>query len=140
MTDEAERIRRILTAARTLAVVGMSANREKEAHTVPAYLKARGYRVIPVNPNASEILGQKSYARLLDVPEPIDLVLIFRPSADVPPIVAEAIRVGARVVWMQLGIAHEGAADEARRAGLEVVMDRCMRTSHQMLLGGGAIE
>jgi predicted CoA-binding protein len=103
-------------------------------------LKARGYRVIPVNPNASEILGQKSYARLLDVPEPIDLVLIFRPSADVPPIVAEAIRVGARVVWMQLGIAHEGAADEARRAGLEVVMDRCMRTSHQMLLGGGAIE
>jgi predicted CoA-binding protein len=137
VNHEADRILRILNAARTLAVVGMSADPDKEAHTVPAYLMEHGYRVIPVNPNASRILGLKSYARLADVPEPVDLVLIFRPSADVPPVVQDAIRIGARIVWMQLGIAHEQAADAARRAGLEVVMDRCMRTSHWNLLGEG---
>jgi predicted CoA-binding protein len=135
MNDETDQLLRILNSARTLAVVGMSANPEKEAHTVPAYLMKHGYRVIPVNPNASGILGLKSYARLTDVPEPVDLVLIFRPSADVPPIIDEAIRIGARVVWMQLGIAHAEAAEAARRAGLEVVMDRCMRTAHWSLIG-----
>lgn len=137
MNREADRILHILKSAHSLAVVGMSANPDKEAHTVPAYLMEHGYRVIPVNPNAPIILGLKSYAQLADVPEAVDLVLIFRPSGDVPPIVQDAIRIGARFVWMQLGIGHEEAADAARRAGLEVVMDRCMRTSHSNLLGEG---
>ncbi len=135
MTEEIERLREILETANTIAVVGMSANPEKESHTVPAYLIEHGYRVIPVNPNTPKILGRKSYPRLSEVPEPVDVVLIFRPSQDVPPIVDEAIRIGAPTVWMQLGIRHEAAARAARAAGLEVEMDRCMRTAHQQLFG-----
>jgi predicted CoA-binding protein len=138
VNHETDRVLRILKSVHTLAVVGMSTNPDKEAHTVPAYLMEHGYRVIPVNPNAAEILGLKSYTHLGEVPEPVDLVLIFRPSPDVPPIVDEAIRIGARVIWMQLGIAHEQAAEAARRAGLEVVMDRCIRTSHWSLMAGGS--
>jgi len=134
MTEELERLRKILESIRTIAVVGMSTNPEKDSHTVPAYLLEHGYRILPVNPNASEILGRKSYPRLSEVPEPVDAVLVFRPSEDVPPIVDEAIRIGAKTIWMQLGISHETAAQAARAAGLEVVMDRCMRTTHRRLL------
>jgi predicted CoA-binding protein len=133
MSDERGWLRKILQSARTIAVVGMSANPEKESHTVPAYLLERGYRIIPVNPHASEILGRKSYARLSEVPKPVDVVLVFRPSEDVPPIVDDAIRIGAKAVWMQLGISHKAAAQAARAAGLDVVMDRCIRTTHRDL-------
>jgi hypothetical protein len=134
LNNEDARLLRILKTHTTIAVVGMSANPGKDSHTVPAYLVNQGYHVIPVNPNAAEILGRKSYPRLSEVPEPVDLVLIFRPSADVPPIVDEAIRIGAKTVWMQLGISHEAAALSAQRAGLEVVMDDCIRVTHRRLL------
>jgi predicted CoA-binding protein len=134
MSDEDARLLRILKTHHTIAVVGMSANPEKDSHTVPAYLVNHGYHVIPVNPNAAEVLGRKSYPRLSEVPEPVDLVLVFRPSADVPPIAEEAVRIGAKAIWMQLGISHEAAASSARRAGLEVVMDNCIRVTHSRLL------
>ncbi len=138
MIDEDARLLQILKTHHTIAVVGMSANPEKDSHAVPAYLVSHGYRVIPVNPNAAEVLGRRSYPRLSEVPEPVDLVLIFRPSAEVPPIVEEAVRIGAKTVWMQLGISHEAAASAARHAGLEVVMDNCIRVTHRRLLASSA--
>ena len=126
----------ILTKYRTVAVVGMSKDPSKDAHTVPAYLKEKGYRIIPVNPTATEILGEKAYPNLSAVPEPYDVVNIFRPSDQVGPIVDEAIRAGkAKVIWMQLGIVNETAAAKARAAGLQVVMDRCMRTEYRFQFG-----
>ena len=125
----------ILSRYRTIAVVGCSKDPTKDAHTVPAYMQAHGYRVIPVNPTATEILGEKAYLSLSSIPEPYEIVNIFRPSDQVGPIVDEAIRAGkAKVIWMQLGIANEAAADRARAAGLEVVMDRCLRTEHRLHL------
>ena len=122
----------ILRTFRTIAVVGMSKDPSKEAHRVPAYLKEHGYRVIPVNPTATEILGEKAYPNLAAVPDPYELVEVFRPSDQVGPVVDEAIRHGkAKAIWMQLGIANEAAAAKARAAGLQVVMDRCLRTEHQ---------
>src|SRR5579863_249088 len=115
----------ILKSARTIAVVGISSNPMRPSNGVADYLKRAGYRVIPVNPKETEVLGEKCYARLEDVPEKIDLVDIFRRSEFVPDIVESAIRVGARTVWMQEGVIHEAAADRARQAGLDVVMDRC---------------
>jgi len=122
----------ILTKYRTIAVVGCSKDPGKDAHTVPAYMQAHGFRIIPVNPTATEILGEKAYPNLAAVPDSYDLVDIFRPSDQLEPIVDEAIRAGkAKVIWMQLGIANEAAAAKARAAGLQVVMDRCLRTEHQ---------
>ena len=122
----------ILTKYRTIAVVGCSKDPGKDAHTVPAYMQAHGYRIIPVNTTATEILGEKAYPNLAAVPDSYDLVDIFRPSDQLEPIVDEAIRAGkAKVIWMQLGIANEAAAAKARAAGLQVVMDRCLRTEHQ---------
>ncbi|MBI5197049.1 MAG: CoA-binding protein [Nitrospirae bacterium] len=112
---------------RTIAVVGLSANPEKPSHFVPQYLKDQGYKVIPVNPTAKgEILGEKVYAGLRDIPQPVDIVDIFRPPKDVPPIVEDAIAIGAKVVWMQEGIVNNAAAERAKQAGLAVVMDKCM--------------
>jgi len=124
-------IRKILTEARTIAVVGFSSNPAKAGYYVPAYLQQHGYRVIPVNPNLSEGLGEPAYPTLAGVPEPIDLVLVFQRSENVPPFVDEAIAVGARAVWLQLGIAHEAAAEKARAAGLDVVQDACMLVEHR---------
>ncbi len=124
-------IRKILAEAQTIAVVGFSSNRSKAGYYVPAYLQKQGYRIIPVNPNLSEGLGEPAYPTLASVPEPIDLVLVFQRSENVPPFVDEAIAVGARAVWLQLGIAHEAAAEKARAAGLEVVQDACMLVEHQ---------
>ena len=129
---------RILRNAKTIAVVGMSARPERPSHSVPAYLQAHGYRIIPVNPSLDQALGEQAYPDLLLVPEPVDVVDIFRRSEDVQPIVEQAIRVGAKVIWMQEGIVNEEAADLARRAGLEVVMDACMRATHKRLLGQAA--
>ena len=124
-------IEAILQKAKTIASVGLSANASKPSHGIGAYLLSQGYRVIPVNPKEDSILGQKSFPNLEAIPEAIDVVQVFRPSEDIPPIVDQAIRIGAKAIWMQQGIAHEEAAAKARAAGLDVVMDRCMRTEHQ---------
>jgi predicted CoA-binding protein len=127
--------RRILETVKTLAVVGLSSKKERPGYTVPAYMQQAGYRIIPVNPNLEQTLGEKAYPDLPAVPEPVDLVLIFRRSEHVPPVVQQAIDIGAKVVWMQLGIVHEAAAARARAAGLEVVMDSCIMVDHRRLLG-----
>ena len=124
-------IDRILDDTHTIAVVGLSSSPAKAGYYVPAYLQRQGYRIIPVNPNLTTALGETAYARLADVPEPIDLVLLFQRSENVPPFVDDAIAVGARAVWMQQGIVNEAAAQKARAAGLDVVQDTCMLVEHR---------
>ena len=125
----------ILLSTKTIASVGLSSNTEKESYWIASYLKDQGYHVIPVNPTATEIFGEKAYPNLESVPEKIDVVQVFRKSEDVPPVVEDAIRIGAKVVWMQEGIVNEEAAQKAREAGLQVVMDACMRATHRRLIG-----
>jgi predicted CoA-binding protein len=120
----------LLRSARTIAVVGLSSNRSRASYAVSSYLQRSGYRIIPVNPEETEVLGEKAYARLEDVPEHIDIVDVFRRSEYVPEIVDSAIGVGAGAVWMQEGVSHEAAAEKARKAGLTVVMDRCILKEH----------
>lgn len=134
MNDD-QMMKDILLSAKTIASVGLSSNQQKESYWIVSYLKDQGYRVIPVNPTADEILGEKSYPDLESVPEPIDVVQVFRKPEDVPPVVDSAIKAGAKVVWMQEGIVHEAAAQKAREAGLQVVMDACMRVTHRRLIG-----
>jgi len=117
----------ILTKYRNVAVVGLSSDPLKPSRKVAVYLAEHGYNVIPVNPKATEILGKKSYPSLSALPEKVEIVDIFRRPEDVMPIVEEAIKVGAKVVWMQEGIVNEAAAQKAREAGLQVVMDKCIR-------------
>jgi predicted CoA-binding protein len=124
-------IDRILSTCKTIAVVGLSSQPGKAGYYVPQYLKNQGYRIIPVNPTLDQALGEKSYPDLLSVPQPVDLVLIFRRSEAVPPFVDQAIQIGARAVWMQLGIVNESAAQKAEAAGLDVVMDACMMVEHR---------
>lgn len=128
--------RRILEQVKTIAVVGLSRRETRPGYYVPAYMQAAGYRIIPVNPYLDEAMGEKSYPDLLSIPEPVDMVLIFRRSEDVPPVVEQAIEIGAKVVWMQLGIMNRQAAETAREAGLEVIMNSCVKVDHQHLLGG----
>jgi uncharacterized protein len=123
---EAAAITDLLNTAKTIAVVGSSSKAHRASFGVAEHLKSAGYRIIPVNPNESEVLGEKAYARLEDVPGKIDIVDVFRRPEYVPEVVEAAIRIGARAVWMQLGIVNEQAAARARSAGLFVVMDRCM--------------
>lgn len=125
---------KILTEARTIAVVGASKNPEKDAHRIPKYLQENGYRIIPVNPTADTILGEKAFKSLEDVREPYDVVDIFRPSEDVPPIVDQAIKGPARVIWMQQGIRNDAAAKKAEAAGKIVVQDACMMVVHRRLV------
>jgi uncharacterized protein len=127
----ADSILEILKNYKNIAVVGLSSNRARPSHGVAQYLKSAGYRIIPVNPNEKEVLGEKSYARLEDVPEKIEIVDIFRRAQEVPAVVESAIRVGAKVVWMQLGIENAGAAEKARAAGLIVIEDACMYAEHK---------
>jgi len=125
-------IQKILHSVKTIAVVGLSSRPEKPAHYVPAYLQAQGYRIIPVNPYLEHsTLNEKVYPDLASVPEPVDLVLLFRRSEDVYPFVEQAIQIGANAVWMQLGIANAEAAELARNAGMDVVMDACMMVEHK---------
>ena len=124
---------KILKTFRTVAVVGLSPKSERTSFKVGAYLKKHGYKIIPVNPMAVEILGEKSYPDLSSIPEPIDAVDILRRSEEVVPVVEEAIRVGAKAVWMQEGVTSKEAADLAQDAGLLVVMDKCMRKEHRKL-------
>jgi predicted CoA-binding protein len=132
VTDDTE-LKRILEATPTIASVGASTNDEKPSYWIFAYLKAKGYRIIPVNPNATELQGEKVFPDLASIPEKVDVVQIFRRPEDVPPIVEDAIQVGAKVVWMQKGIINWEAARRAEEAGLQVVMDRCMRETHERL-------
>jgi uncharacterized protein len=125
----------ILLSSKTVASVGLSSNQEKESYWIVPYLKEQGYRIIPVNPTATEILGEKVYPNLSAIPDKVDVVQVFRKSEDVPPVVDEAIKIGAKVVWMQEGISHEEAAQQARAAGLQVVMNACMRATHRRLIG-----
>jgi predicted CoA-binding protein len=123
----------LLKKSHTIAVVGISSNALRPSNGVSAYMKRAGYHIVPVNPNETEVLGEKAYARLEEVPEKIDIVNIFRRSEYVPEIVESAIRIGAKSVWMQEGVMDPEAADRARAAGLEVVMDRCILKEHRKL-------
>jgi predicted CoA-binding protein len=133
MTDE--EMRGILQKAKTVAVVGISDNPERPSYGVAKFLKNHGYRIIPVNPTVEQVLDERSIAGLQDVGEPVDVVDIFRRSEAVPPIIEDAIKIGAKVVWMQEGIVNEEAARRAREAGLQVVMDHCMKKEYKRLLG-----
>jgi uncharacterized protein len=124
----------LLRSSRVIAVVGLSSKKFRASHGVAEYMQKQGYRIIPVNPNETEVLGEKAYARLEDVPGHIDIVDIFRRSEFVKPVVESAIRIGAAAVWMQEGVVNEAAARKAREAGLTVVMDRCILKEHQRYL------
>ena len=136
MTDQPpERtIEQILKESKTIAVVGLSANPGRDSHQVASYLKRNGYIIYPVNPNYEQVLGSRCYTNLSDIPDAIDIVDIFRRPEHIPPIAGEAVKIGAKVIWMQLGIRNEEAAETARRAGLQVIMDRCIKIEHQRLL------
>ena len=126
-----ETMNKIMEETQTIGVVGLSRRQSRAGYYVPAYLQQHGYRIIPINPYLTEILEEKAYSSLLDVPETIDLVLIFRQNHKVPPAVEEAIQIGAKAIWMQLGIVNEPAAEKARAAGLDVVMDACLMVEHR---------
>lgn len=134
VTDDAG-IRRILDNHKVVAMVGLSPKEDRPSNIVARYLMAHGYTVIPVNPGQKEILGQTCYASLRDIPVQVDLVDVFRNAADVPPLAAEAIAIGAQSLWLQLGIVHQQAAETAAAAGLDVVMDRCPKIEHARLFG-----
>ena len=136
VTPGGDPITEILNKCKTIAVVGLSSNPLRPSHEVSEYMQSAGYRIIPVNPNETEVLREKSYARLEDVPEKVDVVNIFRRQKEVPPVVESAIRIGARVVWMQLGIENEEAAEKALAAGLAVVEDACILIEHRKRVTG----
>ena len=131
----ADAILELLRNYKTIAVVGLSSNPMRPSHGVTEYMQGAGYRIIPVNPNETTVLGEKSYARLEDVPEKIDIVNVFRRAEEVPPVVESAIRIGAKAIWMQLGIENEEAAEKARAAGLVVIEDACILVEHRRRAG-----
>lgn len=131
--SEPEALKAILQKYRVVAVVGLSPKPERPSYQVAKYLKDHGYRIVPVNPGQKEILGEKCYASLKDIPFPVEIVDIFRNVEAIPGIVEEAIAVGAKVVWMQLGLTEPNAARRAKEAGLAVVMDHCMKVEHARL-------
>ena len=136
MNEDINTLRRILKQSRTIAVVGLSANWWRPSYFAAKYMQEHGYRVIPVNPQYQEVLGEKCYAGLRDIPGKVDIVDCFRRSEDIDPIAADAIAIGAKVLWMQLGVINQEAAARARAAGLDVVMDRCVKIEHARLFGG----
>ena len=131
-----EEIKKILSSSKTVAVIGISPKEDRPSYIVASYLKSKGYRIIPVRPDGEWILGEQVYHSLSEIPREIrvDVVDIFRRSEDVPPIVEEAVQRGIKVVWMQEGVIHKEAGEKAEKAGLKVVMDRCMKKEHQRLL------
>lgn len=134
-----DEIKHILKNAKTIAIVGMSDKPDRPSYAVASYLKVNGFRIIPVNPalKTAEVLGEKVYAQLEDIPGPVDLVDVFRKSEDVPPVAASAVKIKAKFLWMQEGIVNQEAAETARKAGLTVVMDKCMLKEHLRLKGIG---
>jgi len=131
-----DELKDILTGCKTVAVVGISSKEDRPSYIVASYLKSKGVRVIPVRPDGESILGEKVYHDLKEVPREVrvDVVDVFRKSVDVPPVVDDAIGLGAKVIWMQEGVIHEGAAAKAKGAGLKIVMDRCMKKEYERLL------
>jgi predicted CoA-binding protein len=134
--DDINTLRRILGKNRVIAVVGLSADWYRPSFFAAKYMQEHGYRVIPVNPKYAEILGEKCYPTLRAIPEKVGIVDVFRKTQDVPPIAEEAIAIGAKVLWQQLGVKNEAAAARALAAGLETVMDRCVKIEHARLFGG----
>jgi predicted CoA-binding protein len=134
--DDIPTLRRLLSTCRTIAVVGLSADWFRPSYFAAKYMLDHGYTVIPVNPKYPEILGQKAYASLRDIPVPVDMVDVFRKTADVTPIAREAVAIGARCLWQQLGVVNLEADALAREAGLDSVMDRCVKIEHGRLFGG----
>jgi predicted CoA-binding protein len=134
--DDINTLRRILKQSRVLAVVGLSADWYRPSYFAAKYMQEHGYRVTPVNPKYPEILGEKCYPSLRAIPHPVDLVDVFRKPQDVMPIAEDAIAIGAKVLWQQLGVRNEEAAARARAAGLETVLDRCVKIEHGRLFGG----
>ncbi|MFD2333984.1 CoA-binding protein [Cohnella sp. GCM10020058] len=132
-----DEIKRILQETKNIAVVGLSGDPDKTSHMVSAAMQAKGYRIIPVNPKEAEILGEKCYKSLAEIPEPIDIVNVFRRPEHTPPIAEEAVAAGAKVLWLQLGIANDEAASIAAGGGLTVIMDRCIKVEDSILLPQG---
>lgn len=129
-------LRRILKENQTIAIVGLSASWYRPSYFAAKYLQEHGYRIIPINPRYEEILGETCYASLTDIPQAIDVVDCFRKAEEIPPLAQQAIDIGAKVLWMQLGVVNAQAAAMAEEAGLDVVMDRCMKIEHGRLFGG----
>ena len=136
LIDDVAGLRRVLTAGKVIAVVGLSPDWNRPSYFAAKYMQERGYQVIPVNPKQTEILGQKCYARLSDIPVPVDIVDCFRKSEDIPAIAEEAIAIGAKTLWLQLGIRNEAAEEMALAAGLDLVVDRCVKIEYARLFGG----
>ncbi len=136
IVDDVAGIRRILKSAHTIAVVGLSANWWRPSYFAAKYMQEHGYRIIPVNPMYTEVLGEKCYPSLAEVPDKIDLVDCFRKSEEMPALAEQAIAIGARCLWMQLGVANDAAAAIASNGGLDVVADRCVKIEHARLFGG----
>ena len=134
MVSTDDTLRRILKNCKTIAVVGLSPEWHRPSHFVAKYMQEQGYHIIPVNPKHESILGERCYARLEDIPEPVDMVDVFRRPEDVPPIAASAVAIGAKCLWQQLGVASQEADTVARAAGLDSVMDRCVKVEHARLL------
>ena len=134
--DDINTLRRILGENRVIAIVGLSADWYRPSYFAAKYMREHGYRIIPVNPRYPEILGEKCYGSLRDIPEKVQIVDVFRKTQDVPPVAEDAIAIGAKVLWQQLGVKNEAAAARARAAGLETIMDRCVKIEHARLFGG----
>ena len=136
MIDDIPSLRRILKECRTIAIVGLSAEWHRPSNFVAKYLQQHGYRVIPVNPRYSEVLGERCYSSLMDIPEPVQMVDVFRRTDDVLPIANEAVRIGAKCLWQQIGVVNREADALATAAGLDSVLDRCVKIEHARLFGG----
>ncbi|KPF59929.1 CoA-binding protein [beta proteobacterium AAP51] len=136
MADDIPTLRRILKNCRTIAVVGLSAEWHRPSYFAAKYLQQHGYRIVPVNPKYAQVLGETCYARLEDIPVPVDMVDVFRKPEDLPPIAASAVAIGAKCLWQQLGVMNLQADALAREAGLESVMNRCVKIEHARLFGG----
>lgn len=136
MADDISTLRRILRQCRTIAVVGLSAEWHRPSYFAASYLQGKGYRIVPVNPKYPAVLGETSYARLEDIPFPVDMIDVFRKPADLLPIARSAVAIGAKCLWQQLGVMNLEADAVARAAGLDSVMDRCVKIEHARLFGG----
>jgi uncharacterized protein len=136
MADDIQTLRRILRTSRTIAVVGLSAEWHRPSYFAAKYMQEHGYRIVPVNPRYAEVLGERCHPSLADIDVPIDIVDVFRRSEDVMPIAEAAVAIGARCLWQQIGVRNEAAAALAAAAGLDTVMDRCVKIEHARLFGG----
>ncbi|MBM7855257.1 putative CoA-binding protein [Desulfohalotomaculum tongense] len=130
-----EQIKELLKDARTIAVVGLSDKPERDSHMVAKYLQEQGYKIIPVNPKYNSILGEKAYNKVSEIPEPVDIVNVFRRSIDTPPVVEDAVTKNPRAIWLQLGIKNDDAARIAQNNSITMIMDRCIKIEHARLLG-----